>query len=142
MRKLYFLFLILSIVLSCSEKGKLPADILPQPKMEAVMWDMISAGEFLNGYIFNRDTADRKKESVSAYGKVFRIHAITREQFEKSYQYYREHPVLMKVILDSLSSKKKNFGQRLPATDSLPIKMSPVPIQKDDSLSPKIRKSL
>ncbi len=70
------------------------------------MWDMISAGEFLNGYVLNKDSADRMAESAKEYGRVLQFHHLTKEEFEKSYLYYRQHPELMKVILDSLSKRQ------------------------------------
>ena len=36
----------------------------------------------------------------------FQIHHITRQDFDKSYAYYRQHPDLMKIILDSLSRRQ------------------------------------
>ena len=79
---------------------------MPEEKMQAVLWSMISAGEFLNTYIMNKDSVDKAAESSKIYGQVFQIHQITKEEFDKSYLYYREHPELMKVILDSLSKKQ------------------------------------
>jgi hypothetical protein len=106
MRKLPFLFFALFFLISCTDKNKIPNDILPKEKMQAVLWSMISAGEFLNGYILNKDSVDKTAESSKIYGQVFQIHHITKEEFDKSYLYYREHPELMKVILDSLSRKQ------------------------------------
>ena len=73
--------------------------------MQEVLWDLINAGEFLNGYILVKDSVDKTAESVKVYGQVFQLHHITKEEFDKSYLYYREHPALMKGMLDSLSKK-------------------------------------
>lgn len=73
------------------------------------MWSMITAGEFLNGYILSKDSVDRVAESSTVYGQVFQIHHVSREEFDKSYFYYRQHPDLMQVILDSLA-KKQNYS--------------------------------
>jgi len=108
MKKLAPFFFILLIVLSCSDKKKVPKGILPPPKMQEVLWDMISAGEFLNGYVFARDSVDRMGEGSKRYGQVLQFHDLTREEFDKSYRYYRQHPELMKMMLDSLSKRVVN----------------------------------
>ena len=105
MRKPALLFFALFYLTSCKD-NRLPKDVLPQEKMQEVLWSMISAGEFLNAYILNKDSVDKLAESSKIYGQVFQIHHITKEEFDKSYLYYREHPALMKVILDSLSTKQ------------------------------------
>ena len=74
--------------------------------MQAVLWDMISTGEFLTAYVLNKDSVDKMAESSKLYGQALQFHHITREEFDKSYLYYRQHPALMKVILDSLSKKQ------------------------------------
>ncbi len=74
--------------------------------MQAVLWDMISTGEFLTAYVLNKDSIDKMTESSKLYGQTLQFHHITREEFDKSYLYYRQHPALMKIILDSLSKKQ------------------------------------
>lgn len=106
MRKLSFFFFALLLIISCSDRKKIPKDILPKEKMQAVLWSMISAGEFLNAYILIKDSIDKVAESSKIYGQVFQVHHINREEFDKSYSYYRVHPELMKEILDSLSKKQ------------------------------------
>jgi hypothetical protein len=99
------LFFGLFLLISCSDKNKIPKDILPQEKMQAVLWSMINAGEFLNGYVL-KDSVDKAAESSKVYGQVFQIHRISKAEFDKSYLYYRQRPELMKTILDSLSKRQ------------------------------------
>ena len=113
MRNLSFLFIALVLITSCKDKNKIPKDIFPKEKMQAVLWSMINAGEFLNGYVLYKDSVDKVAESLKTYGQVFQIHHITKEEFDKSYLYYREHPELMKVILDSLSKKQTYSVEKL-----------------------------
>ena len=123
MRSFFLSFLILSFLLSCSDKNKLPEGVLPKQKMQEVLWDMIRAGEFLNGFVFYKDTAvDKVAESQKWYNKIYQLHKITKSGFDKSYTYYQAHPVLMKELLDSLSKKQVPVK---PATqDSAAIKDS------------------
>lgn len=111
MRNSKLLFFVLLLIASCSHKKEVPKDILPQEKMREVLWSMISAGEFLNAYILN-DSVQKIAEISKTYGQVFQIHHITKEEFDRSWLYYRGRPDIMRVMLDSLSNKRKiNTGQ-------------------------------
>lgn len=106
MAKLGLLLLTLWMIVSCTNRDKVPKGIMKREKMQEVIWDMISAGEFLGGYVLNKDSVDRFAESSKTFGQVLQFHHITREEFDKSYLYYRQHPELMKVMLDSLSKRQ------------------------------------
>ncbi|MGB8191648.1 MAG: DUF4296 domain-containing protein [Chitinophagaceae bacterium] len=101
-------FILLSMVglsIACG-KGDKKNDILPQAKMERVIWDMVQADEFVQAYVL-KDSAriDVKAERYRQYEKVFRLHNTSREQFSKSYQYYISNPGKNKVLFDSLAVK-------------------------------------
>lgn len=104
--KKIFLCLIVWQALSCSNNNRVPRGILPKEKMQQVLWDMLSAGEFLNSYVLNKDSVNKLVQATKVYGQVLQVNHITREQFDKSYAYYRAHPVLMKSILDSLGRRQ------------------------------------
>jgi hypothetical protein len=88
----------------CGRKDKVPNGILPQKKMQAVMWDMMRADQFLADYVLNKDTSLKKQnESIQLYQKIFLIHNIKKEVFQKSFSFYKNHPDLMKAIMDSIS---------------------------------------
>ena len=111
MRNSTLLFFVLLLMASCSRKKEVPKDILSRDKMQEVLWSMISAGEFLNAYVLN-DSVKKMTEISKTYGQVFQIHHITKAEFDRSWLYYREHPEIMKVMLDSLSKKRTiNTGQ-------------------------------
>lgn len=124
MRKLFLIFLIPLFLFSCSDKSEMPKGVLPKKKMQAVMWDMARAGEFMNGYVLHRDSSmDKAAESQKWHSKIYQIHKITEADFDRSYAWYEDHPVLMKELLDSLSSKPPpppRYGQSAKALkDSL-----------------------
>ena len=97
------------IVLSCSGKNKIPKDVLSQPQMEAVLWDMISADEFIAGYVLPKDSSlDKKQESIKLYDEIYRIHKTSKEKFEKSLSFYQSHPSLLMDVLDSINAKHSN----------------------------------
>jgi hypothetical protein len=107
MRKFFIIGLLSFLIYACSDKDILPPGVLPKKQMREVMWDMIRAGEFLNGFVFNKDSALNKIEvSEKWYDKVYQLHKITKDEFEKSYAYYNSHPFLMKEMLDSLAKRQ------------------------------------
>jgi Domain of unknown function (DUF4296) len=106
MRKSYLFFFIALMLIACTGDQKVPKGILPQKKMQEVLWDMMSTGEFLNGFVLNQRSVDTVAESSKQYGRVLQFHHITAEEFEKSYHYYRQHPSQLKVILDTLSKRQ------------------------------------
>lgn len=97
------------------------------------MWDMLRADEFVTSFIWKNDSnVNRMEESLRLYEQVFSIHNISKEQFEKSLVFYREHPDLLKMIIDTLSLTEQPYKKPIPGpieTDSSVLPKSTVPIQ-------------
>jgi Domain of unknown function (DUF4296) len=111
MIKAFFVSFLVLIVTSCSPKKRIPQDVLPQPQMQAVLWDMLRTDEFVMNYFKNDSVRSKKDESTKLYEEVFRIHKTNREQFKKSMNFYNGHPDLLKVVLDSLENRKNTIIQ-------------------------------
>lgn len=113
MRKIIFFFIIVVAAVSCN-KNKVPTGILPPEKMEAVMWDMMQADEFVKGFIIPYDSlANDTTASIYIYKKVFQLNNISKEEYEKSFEYYKVHTLLMKEVLDSLNVKAQKAPTEL-----------------------------
>ena len=52
----------------CKNKNAVPGNILPQSKMQAVIWDMMRADQFLTDYVLNKDTMRIAPRSASLRG--------------------------------------------------------------------------
>lgn len=101
MRRIVFLGLLV-IMVSCGGSS-IPKDVMEKEKMQAVLWDVLQADDFVREYMTNKDsTLDDTAENITMYERVFRLHGTNREEFERSYNYYRQHPALMKEVLDSM----------------------------------------
>jgi ribosomal protein S8 len=127
MRLLLIFFLL--FIISCGQKQDIPPGILPQSKMQAVLWDMLRADEFVLNFERNDSSRTVKDKSTLLYEKIFTIHQITKSQFEKSVTFYSQHPDLFKVVLDSMEKQKtaiitESYRPRL--SDSFRLK-KPVP---------------
>ncbi len=98
---------VFSFLMSCKSKKDQSPGVLSKAKMQAVMWDMVRSSEFLNGFVLFKDPSiDKTARSQKWHDKIFQMHSITKQEFEKSYAYYEQHPELMRDILDSLSRKQ------------------------------------
>ena len=108
---------VLILIHACTGRDKAPDGVLPKQKMREIMWDMIRAGEFLQSYVFSKDsTIDKVAESQKWHDKIYEIHKTDKATFEKSFAYYKANPPLMKDMLDTLARKFITPGQgRYPA---------------------------
>jgi Domain of unknown function (DUF4296) len=111
------------IIAGCKNKNSVPAGIIPQKKMQAIIWDMMRADQFLTDFVLNKDTSlDKRTESIRLYTQVFTIHQISKEQYEESFSFYKTHPALFKAIMDTLSQ---------PKTAETPTEMIKQPVPED-----------
>lgn len=108
MKWLFFSGVLLSVLLACSgKKNDLPGTVLPKDKMQAVLWDIMRADQFLGDYVLNKDSSVKKDSvRISYYRQILASYNITQEEFRESFSYYTSHPALMGSILDSMSKVK------------------------------------
>ena len=90
---------------SCSNKQAIPSGILKPAVMQKVMWDVLRADAFAFDFIKRDSTKKPEAENVLLQQQVFAVHRVSKEEFYKSYNYYKAHPDLMQPILDSMISK-------------------------------------
>jgi hypothetical protein len=125
------------IITGCKNKNRIPADIIPQKKMQAILWDMMRADQFLTDFVLNKDPGlDKRTESIKLYTRVFTIHHISKEQYERSFSFYKMHPVLFKVMMDSLSIPKTEAPTEMIKQPVPPdsLQASPGKMQQPDSI--------
>ena len=119
--------------LGCGKENKVPQGIIPPATMQVILWDLMRADQFIGGYIVNRDTSvNRITVSLEYYQQIFRIHQVTREEFQKSFAFYRSRPDLFKSIMDSISAPGKAVPTDVLAPEMAnpsPDTMVPAPIQ-------------
>lgn len=111
-------------VLSCANRDKIPSGIIPKNEMQKVLWDMIQADQFSKQFIV-RDSVKKKNlnlEMMKLYDEVFQIHHITKDEFQKSYQFYISRPDILKIVFDSLSAQGNRRMQEIYQPVSPPAK--------------------
>jgi len=126
MNKIIVFFLLVCV--GCRSDQKVPGGVLEVNKMKMVMWDMLQAEEYVDNFLLKDSGKDRKTETLKMYAKVFSRHDISKETYTESYAYYKTHPVVEKILIDSLQSyaaamKDKDY-QRLQINFTIP--MNPV----------------
>jgi hypothetical protein len=118
------------IITGCKNKNSIPAGIIPQKKMQTILWDIMRADQLLGDFVLNKDSSlDKRTERIKLYGKVFDIHHIGKEQFRESFSFYKTHPALFKVIMDSLSQTKTEAPIELKMEPILKDSIQPSPLQ-------------
>ncbi|MEJ7588409.1 MAG: DUF4296 domain-containing protein [Ferruginibacter sp.] len=103
--KLLLVSIVLYCLVGCSDKDRGTSGILDKEKMETVMWDFIKADVFTENFIKKDSLKNPAVENMQLQNKIFSHHNISKEDFYKSYDYYMAHNDVMKIILDSLSSR-------------------------------------
>ena len=123
MRKTLLLIISCVILVACKNKKAIPGGILPQKKMQEVLWDMMRADQFLTDFVINKDTAaNRDTESIKLYRSIFAIHHISKKEFRESFLFYNDHPALLKTIMDSIAAKQIAV---VPAMEARPDSLVP-----------------
>lgn len=124
---------------ACSDKSRVPSDVLDREEMETVMWDMILADRYAITYL-PMDSVKRKDiktETLKLYDQVFQVHKITREEFIKSYKFYLSRPDISKVMFDSIASRanrKREEQYNKPPETPVPSDSAAMTARKLDSL--------
>ncbi len=127
MMKNIFFFILLFVVISCRDKNRVPPEIIGQKEMQSILWDVIRA-QILSLEMAHKDSTINEIAHTKALAKrIFEIHKITAADFEKSYNWYTNHPDLMRIIFDSMSVRKQK-------ENDLELERRAKPIKKLDSL--------
>lgn len=99
------LLVCLLLLYSCSNEPSVPKGVLTPKKMEAVLYDAVLADEWV-GFAGLQDSTFRLfSKSTALYDSILHIHDVTKETFQKSLQFYQQHPDILKDILESLRQK-------------------------------------
>lgn len=90
---------------ACSSKNNIPNGIIKPDEMGSILFEANMAEEFVASYVAKDTTKNKDLELQKEYQKIYLLHDITKEQFEKSYTFYKEHTEIFKVLMDSLNAR-------------------------------------
>jgi len=109
MRSRLAAMIILVATCGCQSRQDVPSDILSTDKMEKVLFDMLRSGHMVNNFILSKDSSINKDQAqIEWLNKVLIFHAVSEQQFKKSFSYYQHHPELMAKVMDSISKKEED----------------------------------
>jgi hypothetical protein len=94
-------------LVSCRSKDAPPKGYIQPTEMKSVLWDVIRA-QYLAAEMAKKDSSintDAQTKVLSE--KIFTLHKISEQDFNKSYQWYIEHPEVLQTIFDSLQVQKQ-----------------------------------
>jgi Domain of unknown function (DUF4296) len=106
MRTWVVVLFLLGVSAGCNHPDRVPRGILSKDSMQSIMWDIIRADQYASQFLA-RDSvkSNIRPQTIRLYQQVFELHGITREEFEKSYQFYLGHPDIARTMLDSLYAR-------------------------------------
>jgi hypothetical protein len=100
------LLLCFSLVLfSCASDVVVPKDVMSPNKMETVMYDVIRVDELVDFSISIDSSYRNFSKRTALYDSIFSFHAVSKEDYHRSLQFYQSRPDLLKAILESLQKK-------------------------------------
>lgn len=98
-KQLSFLILILSVLVACKRKEVMQKEVLDLKKMKIVMYDLILAES-----LQEIRPEDYSPGDISLRDHVLKSHGLNKTSFQKSLDYYQQHPQLYKQLADSLAA--------------------------------------
>ena len=102
-----------SLLLISCKPDRIPFGILKPEKMQVVLWDIIRADVFTENFIARDSSKNSTAENIKLQNQLFSINGVTREEYYKSYEFYKKNPALMTVLLDSISQKVTRDRSRI-----------------------------
>lgn len=90
---------------ACSDRGSVPSTVLPPKEMGAVLYDVVRADEMVDFFSVMDSTYRTLNKRTNLYDTIFQLHAINKETFKKSLEFYEGRPDLLKSIFDSLQKR-------------------------------------
>ena len=121
------LILLVALSLTACRHGSLPDGVMDEERMadflaDAYLVESFYAIETQYRYDVLTETALRNYDSILA------LHSLTREQVERSFEYYSQHPELYQRIQDSAAVRLEARRDKLPAAPAA------VPVPGPDSI--------
>ena len=87
--------------------------IIKQNDMAELLNEVALAEGFAESFLF-KDTLQSKDTLVQKeLDKVLQLHKITMQQFTKSYHYYKTHPEVFKVLVDTANARASRNREQI-----------------------------
>ncbi|MEY4111185.1 MAG: hypothetical protein RLZZ46_1541 [Bacteroidota bacterium] len=118
------LAIVISVSLFFSCANTIPGKVLEPEKMQDVLSDMLLAEGFTENFLILDSSKTREEWFSQEYSRVMAIHKISQEDFRNSLNFYKKHPDVFKIIVDTVyqrSQRMRNAGFKGAAEKSLRV---------------------
>lgn len=103
---LHTIFFASAFLFAFSCGGGRPRGVIPEEKMKAVIWDLAVAGEYANGYVYYQNPGQsRVIINNELLKEIYKVHGISKDELDKSLEYYKKNPKFLMAILDSVAAQ-------------------------------------
>lgn len=96
-----FVILVLVSLIGCAgPEEQPPSDLIPRDRFVQVLADV----HVIEARISHEMVVDQRTDSPAQryYDEMYAERAITKEEYEKTYTWYTEHPEMMKALYDEV----------------------------------------
>lgn len=141
--RIVFVFFLLGLM-ACGQAGKVPEGILQKEEMRDVLLDMTMADAYSSN---NEDPRTPLPDSVHRYRQklyyrqILDLHHLTREQFQKSYDWYESRPDRLKEVYDMMlevaTASREDLDKEMRAKAYLENPFAELPFGKNVLISKK-----
>ncbi|WP_092457443.1 DUF4296 domain-containing protein [Thermoflavifilum thermophilum] len=108
----------LIMIAGCKHHERVPKSYIQPEEMKNILLDMQAAQAYVDNMPY--DSLHPRQEKLKYYyQQILELYHLNHQQFMRSYEYYVMHPVIMKMVYDSLLADVK---RRQVIVDSLLIK--------------------
>ncbi|MES2778930.1 MAG: DUF4296 domain-containing protein [Bacteroidota bacterium] len=106
MQKYLYLSIILLLFACAPEKPEPPSDALNQGQMSDILAEMHLADVIASGRVGNSDSINQTAVNYREW--IYKKYHTNHEQFTESFNFYKEHPILMDSIYAEVITKLSN----------------------------------
>lgn len=121
--------ILLGSLASCSRSRSIPSDVLGKEEMGRVLFDIGMAEGHVEVYLYRDSSKNKDSLLRTELDRVLAIHGVDREEFLRSYRFYKSRPTLFKEVVDTLQARSQRDPQKMyaprqrrPQRDSSAIK--------------------
>lgn len=98
---------------SCGRQDEIPEDVLPTERMGSILFDISMAEAFLENYVFRDSTVRRDSALHMQLETVLLANRISPESFRRSYAWYKQHPAVLRVVVDTVYARSQRSQEKL-----------------------------
>ncbi|MBX6379745.1 DUF4296 domain-containing protein [Thermoflavifilum aggregans] len=108
----------LIMIAGCKHHERVPKSYIQPEEMKNILLDMQAAQAYVDNMPY--DSLHLRQEKLKYYyQQILELYHLNHQEFMRSYEYYVMHPVIMKMVYDSLLADVK---RRQVMVDSMLIK--------------------